>query len=276
MTTIAIALSNAKQIIDPIDARVLLQHVLNVDRAYLIAHSTSTLAPDKIERYTQLVARRQQGEPVAYLVGQREFYGLTFKVTPAVLIPRPETELIVEQALARLSEHVPSQVLDLGTGSGAIAIAIANHRPLAKIVAVDHSPNALAIARENAATLLCDRRSAIDFRISDWFSAVANEHFDIIVSNPPYVADNDPHLNQGDVRFEPKIALAGGPHGLDFLAHIARNAAPRLAPGGWLLMEHGYDQGDACASLMRECDYREVRCFADLAGIPRVTAGKQI
>ena len=275
MTTIAIALSNAKQIIDPIDARVLLQHVLNVDRAYLIAHSTSTLAPDKIERYTQLVARRQQGEPVAYLVGQREFYGLTFKVTPAVLIPRPETELLVEQALVRISEHVPSQVLDLGTGSGAIAIAIAQHRPLAKIVAVDRSPDALAIAHENAAFLLGDRANAIDFRVSDWFSAVANEHFDIIVSNPPYVADNDPHLDKGDVRFEPKIALAGGPHGLDFLAHIARNAAPRLAPGGWLLMEHGYDQGDACLKLMRECGCQGVRCLMDLAGIPRVSIGQR-
>ena len=275
MTTITTALTEAKQAVDAIDARVLLQHVLKVDRAYLIAHSHETFTPDVIERYEQLVARRATGEPIAYIIGQREFYGLTFKVTPAVLIPRPETELLVEQALVRLSEHSPTRVLDLGTGSGAIAIAIARHRPQASIVAVDRSPEALAIARENADILLRDRASAIDFRISDWFSALDAERFDVIVSNPPYVADNDPHLSQGDLRFEPKLALAAGQRGLDFLAHIARNAAPRLAPGGWLLLEHGYDQRDACASLLLENGYGELQYFADLAGVARVTAGRR-
>ena len=275
MTTITTALTEAKQAVDAIDARVLLQHVLKVDRAYLIAHSHETFTPDVIERYEQLVARRATGEPIAYIIGQREFYGLTFKVTPAVLIPRPETELLVEQALVRLSEHSPTRVLDLGTGSGAIAIAIARHRPQASIVAVDRSPEALAIARENADILLRDRASAIDFRISDWFSALDAERFDVIVSNPPYVADNDPHLSQGDLRFEPKLALAAGPRGLDFLAHIAREAAPRLAPGGWLLLEHGYDQRDACLALMGENGYVEIACSADIANIPRVTVGQR-
>ncbi len=274
VTTLANALLEAGQAIDTVDARVLLQHVLNVDRAYLIAHGQGALPEYGLRQFIELVKRRQQGEPVAYLVGQREFYGLTFKVTPAVLIPRPETELLVEQALARLSEHYPTRVLDLGTGSGAIAVAIAKLRPLATIVAVDRSAEALAIAHENAVTLLPDRASAIDFRKSNWFSAIGSDRFNVIVSNPPYVADNDTHLSEGDVRFEPRMALAGGPRGLDFLEHIARNAAPRLLPGGWLLLEQGYDQRDACKTLLVENGYCDVQGFTDLAGIPRMSAGR--
>ncbi len=272
--TIADAMKFAQRKIDLVDARVLLQHTLRANRAHLATHPERVLSDAENNQFSNYVERRKNGEPVAYLIGEREFFGLMFKVTPAVLIPRPETELLVEQALERLPEHRSARVLDLGAGSGAIAIAIAKHRPLAHITAVDASNAALEIARENAQRLLRDRASAVAFLQSDWFSAVNDEPFDLIVSNPPYVAEDDPHLAQGDLRFEPRQALAAGPSGLSALAHIARNAASRLAPGGWLLLEHGYDQGNACNVLMAAAGFVNVATHQDLAGIDRLTLGQ--
>ena len=278
---IAAAQKIAQTEVGPVDGRVLLQHVLHVNRAHLAAYPEQALTTTQQTQFYALVERRKNGEPVAYIVGQREFFGLNFKVTPAVLIPRPETELLVEQALMRLSEHRSMRVLDLGTGSGAIAIAIAAHRTHADIIAVDASENALQIAKENAQRLLTDRTTSIVFCLSNWFDAVPDEPFDMIVSNPPYIADNDPHLAQGDLRFEPREALAAGPRGLSALAHIARNAAPRpgglgpLAPGGWLLLEHGYDQGAACRELLAAAEFTNVETHKDLAGIDRVTLGQR-
>jgi release factor glutamine methyltransferase len=272
--TIATALKIFQAEIDPIDARVLLQHTLKTNRAHLAAHPEQALGEIEQQQFENLVSRRKNGEPVAYIVGEREFFGLSFKVTPAVLIPRPETELLVEQALMRLPEHRSAHVLDLGTGSGAIAISIAKHRPNVRVTAVDASEAALTIASENAQCLLGNRAAAVQFIHSDWFSHVPNEPYDLIVSNPPYVADDDPHLVQGDLRFEPHQALAAGPHGLSALAHIARNAAPRLALGGWLLLEHGYDQGNACNELMTAASFAHVATHQDLAGIDRVTVGQ--
>lgn len=268
------AMKLAYRQIDQVDARVLLQHTLRATRAHLAAHPERVLTDAEKNQFSDYVERRKNGEPVAYIVGEREFFGLTFKVTPAVLIPRPETELLVEQALERLSEHRPARVLDLGTGSGAIAITIAKHRPLAHVTAVDVSKAALEIASENAQWLLGERTSCVEFLHSDWFSAVSNEPFDLIISNPPYVAEGDAHLAQGDLRFEPQQALAAGPRGLSALANIARNAAPRLAPGGWLLLEHGYDQRVACSELLIAAGFAHVATHQDLAGIDRVTLGQ--
>ena len=272
--TIADATKFAQQQIDPVDARILLQHTLQANRAHLAAHPEKQLIPEQQAQFYALIARRKSGEPVAYIVGEREFFGLSFKVTPAVLIPRPETELLVEQALMRIPEHRSARVLDLGTGSGAIAIAIATHRPNVHITAVDASEAALTIASQNAQRLLGHRTAAVQFIQSDWFSNVPNQPYDLIVSNPPYVAECDPHLVQGDLRFEPQQALAAGPHGLSALAHIARNAASRLAPGGWLMLEHGYDQGNACNELMAAAGFAQVATHQDLASIDRVTVGQ--
>lgn len=274
--TSADALRLARLEIDAIDARVLLQHALQTTRAGLAAHPERVLNEVEQERFSAGVARRKSGEPVAYITGEREFLGLAFKVSAAVLIPRPDTELLVEQALERLAEDRSTRVLDLGAGSGAIAIAIAARRLFVRVVAVDASADALEIARHNARHLLGERASRIEFRDSDWFSAVADGPFDLIVSNPPYVADDDPHLARGDLRFEPRKALAGGASGLSALEHIARNAAPRLAPGGWLLLEHGYDQREACSKLMHTAGFVKVETHRDLAGLDRVTLGQRI
>lgn len=261
--------------VDLVDARVLLQHTLNVSRAHLAAYPEQILSEAEYKKFIAGLARRKHGEPIAYITGQREFYGLNFKVTAAVLIPRPDTELLIEQALARLPEHRPVRVLDLGTGSGAIAITIAKHRPLTLVTAVDVSAEALDIAIHNARYLLGNSSSSVEFLLSDWVSALTDEPFDLIVSNPPYIADGDPHLIQGDLRFEPREALAGGAHGLSALRHIARNAAPRLVPGGWLLLEHGFDQGEACRELLATADLANVATHKDLAGIDRVTLGQR-
>ena len=273
--SIANALRLARHDIDAVDARVLLQHALQTNRAHLAAHPEQALSQAEQEQFCARVERRKNGEPVAYIVGEREFFGLGFKVTPAVLIPRPATELLVEQALKRLPEHQSARVLDLGTGSGAIAIALAKHRPFARVAAIDMEADALEIAIYNARRLLGDQASSVEFGLSDWFSAVTDEPFDMIVSNPPYVADDDPHLAQGDLRFEPRKALAAGPRGLSALQHIARNAAPRLAPGGWLLLEHGYDQREACIELIVIAGFVNVTTHRDLAGIDRVTSGQR-
>jgi release factor glutamine methyltransferase len=273
--TIGDAMKFAQRQIDLVDARVLLQDTLQINRAYLAAHPEKKLTEEQLNRFDALIARRKNGEPIAYVIGEREFFGLTFKVTTAVLIPRPETEMLVDQALMRLSKHHRARVVDLGTGSGAIAIAIAKHRPQVHITAVDASDDALAIARENARRLLPNRAEPIEFLHSEWFSDVPREPYDLIVSNPPYVAENDPHLTQGDLRFEPQQALAAGPHGLSALEHIARNAASHLVPGGWLLLEHGYDQGAACRALLHNHGFSASQTLQDLAGLDRITLAQR-
>jgi release factor glutamine methyltransferase len=255
-----------------IEAQMLLGEVLDVSRAWMIANAEATLAPALGERFFALLQRRLDGEPVAYILGRREFYGLEFKVAPGVLIPRPDTETLVETALQRIPAHSPLRVLDLGTGSGAIAIAIAVHRPQAQVVAVDASPAALDIARTNAAAL-----GAANLRLlqSDWFSALEQQCFEIIVSNPPYIAAADPHLTQGDLRFEPSTALASGADGLDDIRRIVATAPEHLTAGGWLLLEHGYDQSGWVAELLKGEGFSEVGHATDLAGIERVTFGRK-
>jgi release factor glutamine methyltransferase len=256
-----------------VDAQTLLRRALGVTRAWLIAHAEQALTTEEQTRFQHLLHRRLQGEPVAYILGRREFYGLEFTVAPGVLIPRPDTETLVEAAL-RLMQQNPStsrQILDLGTGSGAIAIAIAVNDSLSRVVAVDKSEDALNVARGNAERL---GAASVRFMQSDWFAALADERFDIIASNPPYIAAGDPHLSQGDLRFEPLGALASGVDGLDDIRRIVALAPAHLEPGGWLLLEHGYDQADRVAALMREAGFTEIDHAADLAGIRRVTLGK--
>lgn len=252
------------------EASALLAHALQCERAWLVAHSQDALADAQRLRAEALFARRRAGEPVAYLLGEREFWGLALQVSPAVLIPRPETERLVELALERIPAQRALRVLDAGTGTGAIAIAIAVERPLARITAIDASADALAIAEANA------RRHRKDMRFlrSDWFAALAAEQFDLIVSNPPYIASADRHLAEGDLRFEPRAALDAGPSGMEAIAALAEAALRHLAPGGWLLIEHGWDQRDTCLSLLAGLGYARVADFDDLAGVPRVIVGQ--
>lgn len=254
-----------------LDARVLAAHVLGVDTAWLIAHDTDPLADTHVAAFESLLLRRLDGVPIAYLVGTREFYGRPFRVTPDVLIPRPDTELLVERALACIPSDQAVDVLDLGTGSGCIAITLALERPLARVTAVDRSTAALAIARHNADIL----NAHIEFLTSDWFAALAGRRFDLIVSNPPYVATDDPHLARGDVRFEPLTALAAGHDGLDDLRRLIRAACDHLKPGGALLLEHGYDQADAVVELLRQHGFEQTCTLRDLGGLNRVSGGRR-
>lgn len=258
--------------LDPSSARIevqcLLQALLQVNRAYLLTHPEQQLDSEQQARYATLFERRLSGEPVAYILGEREFYGLNFKVTPATLIPRPDTELLVELALALIPQ--PGRVLDLGTGSGAIALSIAHARPNVEVTAVDASPDALEVAHDNARRLNIGNARFIQ---SDWFSALAGERFDLIVSNPPYIAAADAHLGQGDVRFEPRAALASGADGLDDVRRIVADAKAYLNDGGWLLFEHGYDQAKQARTLLQQAGFNEVFSAHDLAGIERVTGG---
>jgi len=253
-----------------LDARVLASHTWGVDAAWLIAHDTDALSDAQITAFQFLLSQRLEGRPIAYLVGMREFYGRPFQVTPGVLIPRPDTELLVELALARLPPDQAMDVLDLGTGSGCIAITLALERPLASVTALDRSVAALAIAQRNADNL----NAHVEFLTSDWFTTLAGRRFDLIVSNPPYIAAADPHLTRGDVHFEPLAALAAGADGLDDLRRLTRAACAHLKPGGALLLEHGYDQADAVQALLRENGIRQPQSWADLAGILRVSGGE--
>jgi release factor glutamine methyltransferase len=251
---------------------VLLAHALGRDRAWLAAHATDALARDDAERFFALARRRRGGEPVAYLTGCREFWGLMLGVTPAVLVPRPETETLVEAALARLPSHRPLRVLDLGTGSGAIALALAHERPRVEVIATDASEAALAVAGDNAARLGI---ANVRFLRSDWYAQLPDgARFDAIVSNPPYVATGDPHLTEGDLPFEPASALLAGADGLSALRTIVAGAPSRLAPAGWLLVEHGYDQAAAVRALLEGAGFEALASLRDLAGIPRVAAGR--
>jgi len=253
----------------PIDAQVLLAHVLGTDRAWLLAHATDALAIAAVEAFFTLAQRRRDGEPVAYLTGTREFWGLPIAVDASGLIPRPETETLVECALRALPAARPLRVLDLGTGSGAIALAIAHERPQAQVLALDVSPSALAVARRNGARM---KLAHLSWLQSDWYGDLPGDvlPFDLIVSNPPYVADADPHLAEGDVRFEPPQALRAGRDGLDALRIVVAGAPARLVRGGTLVVEHGFDQADAVRALMRAAGFAQPRTFRDLAGIPRV------
>jgi len=253
-----------------LEARVLAAFAWNVNPAWLIAHDTDPLSDRQAAQFEALLARRLAGEPVAYLTGTREFYGRSFQVSPAVLIPRPDTELLVEQALARIPHEQTVDVLDLGTGSGCIAITLALERPHARVTAVDRSPAALAIARHNATTL--DAR--VEFLASDWFADLAGRRFDLIVSNPPYIAGADPHLRRGDVRFEPLSALAAGQDGLDDLRRLISAACAHLKAGGTLLLEHGFDQADAVVELLRQHGFEQTCTLRDLAGLNRVSGAR--
>ena len=284
-----------------IEVQCLLQAVLQVNRAYLLTHPEQQLNAEQHARYVALFERRLSGEPIAYLLGEREFFGLMFKVTPDTLIPRPETELLVELALQRIpsppapditashSTRLPKdssqvvgylpqageggifRVLDLGTGSGAVALAIAHARPAAEVLACDASHAALEVARANAQRLGI---ANVAFVQSDWFAALDAQRFDLIVTNPPYIAARDPHLQQGDVRFEPPSALASGDDGLRDIRHIATHAHVYLQPGGWLLLEHGYTQAAQVRELLRQARFGEVFSAQDLAGIERVSGGR--
>lgn len=264
-STIASILRNAA--IDPLEARILLTHALQLSRVQLITQSDRVLSVHEAERIASLFRRRLGGEPIAYITGEREFYGLSLHVTPDVLIPRPETELLVELALQRLPPN--GRILDMGTGSGAIPVAIAHSRPDAIVTALDVSNNALAVAQRNAAR----HGATIQLLQSDWYGALANQQFDIIVANPPYIEAGDAHLSQGDLRFEPVDALTDHADGLSSLRTIIAGAPSHLVSGGWLLMEHGYDQASAIRTMLAGQGFDAVQSWVDLAGIERVTGG---
>ena len=267
--TIAQALLAAA--LDASDARVLMRHALGVDAVYLVAHDRDVLTPAQCSAFDALVVRRRAGEPVAYITGTREFYGLEFAVTPAVLIPRPETELLVEWALEHIAPAAQPRVLDLGTGSGCIALSLAHERPRAQLCAVDCSEAALDVARSNAQR---HRIGSVTFLHSDWFAALGTQRFDCIVSNPPYIAAGDAHLAQGDLRFEPAGALSSGKDGLDAIRLIVTAAPQYLQAGGWLVFEHGYDQAARCRARLEAAGFTQVFSHCDLAGIERISGGR--
>ncbi len=262
-----------------LDAEVLLAHSLNKPRSHLLAWPDKVIQPSALQQFNQLIQKRIDGQPISYLTGTREFWSMNLTVTPDVLIPRPETELLVETALARLSD-VDSQAADLGTGSGAIAIALAKERPNWQITATDQSQAALRIAAANAAQ---QNLGNIEFRHSDWLESLADKRFDLIISNPPYIAATDPHLDQGDVRFEPDQALASGVDGLDDIKKIIAQSPAHLKPNAWLMLEHGYNQSSAVQKLlegtpqhnMENCQqYTCIESLADLSGQSRVTVAQ--
>jgi release factor glutamine methyltransferase len=252
----------------PVDANALLEFVTGRDRAWLVARALDDLPQKQIEQFFSLARRRRDdGEPIAYLTGRREFHGLELAITPDVLIPRPETETLVDAALAHIGEGEAIRVLDLGTGSGAIALSIAHARPRADVLGVDESDAALAIARGNAARLAIGNAC---FERSSWYDALGDARFDVIVANPPYIAEGDPHLREGDVRHEPRRALTPGGDGLGALRTIVEGARSHLAPGGLLAVEHGFDQAEAVAALFARAGATDIHRHRDLAGHWRV------
>jgi release factor glutamine methyltransferase len=269
--TLGAALRAGRDRIGAVDASALLTHVTQRDRAYLAAHPEAPLSRSQSDRYAELVQRRSAGEPVAYLTGRREFYGRSFQVTPAVLIPRPETELLIDLTLERLPEAAEARVLDLGTGSGCVAVTLVSERSRLKIVALDQSLAALGVARRNAAQYA----APVQFIRSEWFAELAPEDtFDIIVANPPYVAAGDPHLAQGDLRFEPLSALEGGVDGFAAIRTIVAGARRHLRSGGSLLFEHGHTQAEQAREMLLKAGYGDVFTARDLAGIERVSGGR--
>lgn len=250
------------------EAALLLRHVLGVSEAWLIAHGDESIDPSRAANYHALIERRARGEPVGYLTGTRGFHELDLHVTPDVLIPRPETELLVDQALQRIPVDADCAVADLGTGSGAIALAIAKARPRARVVATDANEAALQVARANAGRL--DLRN-VEFAQGDWCAALGDAAFDLIASNPPYIAEGDSHLREGDLRFEPLAALASGVDGLDAIRIIVCDARAHLNEGGWLMLEHGFDQGQAVRELLAAHGYIGVFTERDIEDRERVS-----
>ena len=269
--TVARLLARARDLIDPADAALLLAHALGKSRSWLFAHADDALGEAEAARFDVLLARRAAGEPVAYLTGWRGFWTLELAVTPATLVPRPETELLVDLALARLPVDAPVRVADLGTGSGAIALAIASERPRAQVLATDASSAALDVARGNAAR---NGIGNVAFRLGSWLQPLGEDTFDLIASNPPYIAEGDPHLAQGDLRFEPAMALSCGADGLDAIRVIVRDAPACLRRGGWLLLEHGWEQGDAVRALLAAAGFADVATERDLEQRDRVSLGR--
>ncbi len=257
--------------VDRVDAQALLLHVLERPPSWLLSHADASLSPMQQSAFAALLARREVGEPVAYLTGRRGFWTLDLEVTPATLIPRPETERLVELSLERIAPDVEARIADLGTGSGAIALAIASERPRARVIATDASSAALAVARRNA-----ERHGIahVEFREGSWFGPLAGERFDLIASNPPYIEAGDPHLAEGDLRFEPMSALASGGHGLEDIREIIAGAPAHLARGGWLLLEHGWRQGEAVRALFDAAGFIDIDTAQDLEDRDRVTLGR--
>ncbi|HKA43239.1 MAG TPA: peptide chain release factor N(5)-glutamine methyltransferase [Burkholderiales bacterium] len=256
--------------VEPQDARVLLRNVLQTSDAQLAAHPEHELTEDQRRRYLALVQRRRKGEPIAYLTGEREFYSLPFRVTPEVLIPRPETELLVDLAMERAPRGRTCRVLDLATGSGCVAITIAFHCTQAQVTAADVSAAALALTRENAVR----NGVALELLESDWFDKLSGRRFDVIVANPPYVAANDRHLAEGDVRFEPRHALVAGRTGYECIETIVARSPRHLGAGGWLMFEHGFDQAQRSRELLVRAGFRDVFSTRDLAGLERASGGR--
>jgi len=255
-----------------LDAQVLLSHVLQCNSAHLAAWPEKTLSETQLTDFQQLVEQRQQGLPVAHLTGSREFWSLDFSVDNSTLIPRPETETLVEYLLQNFADRKELALLDMGTGTGAIAISIASEKPEWNIVASDISEDALELARQN-----CNihKTNNVTLVHSDWFQGIGQEHFDIIISNPPYIAGDDPHLSQGDVRFEPKSALTSGDTGMDDIEHLCTHAKAYLLKDGCLIVEHGYNQKQIVAECFAKNDYTNITQQKDLSGHTRMTAGKK-
>jgi release factor glutamine methyltransferase len=254
------------------EAHRLLELGAGIDRVAQITHPEHVLTAAQSARIAGLFESRRRGEPLAYMLGEREFWGRMFSVTPAVLIPREDTELLVELALNRLPQHAAARVLDLGTGSGVLAVTIALERPQASVTAVDASADALAVAGDNARRL----GATVECLHGDWFGAFADgeRRFELIVGNPPYIAASDPHLSQGDLPHEPANALVSGAAGLDAITAILAGVKAHLAAGGWLMLEHGFEQGPACSALFKAAGFADVQTWPDLAGLPRVTGGR--
>lgn len=265
--TLGEALAVARQQIDRLDARLLLQYASGCTHADLLARPETPLSAPAALQFADWVVRRAAGEPLAYLVGEAEFRGRVFLVTPAVLIPRPDTEVLVEQALLRLAGSEHPRLLDLGTGSGIVAISLALECPAARVIAVDLSAEALMVAANNAGRLA----ATVEFRAGDWYAPVGGERFELIVANPPYIAADDPHLAGDGLPYEPQSALTDGGDGLACLRHIIAGAAEHLQPGGWLLLEHGHEQGAACRNLLTAAGFKNAFTHPDLAGSDRVS-----
>ncbi len=255
-----------------LEAEVLLAHTLGKTRTWLRTWPEHAPSPEQQRRFEALLQRRAAGEPIAYLTGERDFWDMRLHVTPDTLIPRPETELLVELALQRIPRHAAWRIADLGTGSGAIALALARERPACHVIATDISAAALAVARGNAERL---GATNLEFRHGPWLAPLAGERFQLIASNPPYVHPDDPHLKHGDLRFEPAAALGSAPDGLHDIREIARQARGHLQPGGWLLLEHGHDQGPAVRDILTAQGYGEPATHTDLSGHERITLGRR-
>lgn len=267
MTTLGEALAFARAKIDRLDARLLLEHATGCTHADLLARPETPVIGPAYEQFAEWVVRRAAGQPLAYLVGEAEFRGRVFQVSPAVLIPRPETEVLIELALDKMRALAAPKVVDLGTGSGIVAISLALECPQASIATVDLSQEAIAVARNNAGRL----GAKVDFFQGDWFVPLAGQRFDLVVSNPPYVAAGDPHLALNGLPHEPQMALTDGADGLECIRRIVAEAPLHLNSGGWLLIEHGYDQGEACRNLLTAAGFKSASTFPDLAGIARVS-----